>query len=63
MQGVDCKKSRPDYFEEIEYVFVINARASLESPITALTREEILIEQHSDEWCKQVRESVRIGSS
>ena len=63
VQEVDLTKNQSDYLEEIEYVFVTKARPSLESPMTALTRAEILTAQHTDEWCKHVRESVCTDSS
>ena len=51
----------PPELTELEYLLATSIPVPKEAPMSAISREEILIEQQSDGFCKTIRENINRG--
>ena len=59
---IDTDNRKFSEIYELEHLFITKSGLQTQVPLAAVTREEVLIEQQSDPWCKKVKEKILKGS-
>ena len=62
-EEIDCKKAPDLEFLEIERLFALTTVHPDQTAVDEITREEMLVEQQTDDRCKELRETARNASS